>query len=134
MRLRLPLKTKKKLPIGDDLSPLKTKENLEEYLQSAISFLQTQQDALKSIISILEEVEQLAPTMKVDIIRKITKEQENESKSKLKGLRKKLKSFVDLCFNDLPLLAEVNQTLPSSYLKVPVKTLPASCNPPHLTT
>ena len=66
--------------------------------------------------------------MKVDIIRKITKEQENESKSKLKGLRKKLKSFVDLCFNDLPFLAEVNQTLPSSYLKVPVKTLPASCN------
>jgi flagellin-like hook-associated protein FlgL len=105
MRLRLPLKTKKKLPIGEDQTPLKTKENLEEYLQSAISFLQTQQDALKSIISILEEVEQLAPTMKADIIRKITKEQENESKSKLKGLRKKLKSFVDLCFNNRPLFS-----------------------------
>ena len=46
MRLRLPLKTKKKLPIVEDQSPLKTKENLEEYLQSAISFLQTQQEAI----------------------------------------------------------------------------------------
>ena len=38
MRLRLSKKTRKKLPIGDDQVPLKTKENLEEYLQSAISF------------------------------------------------------------------------------------------------
>lgn len=99
MRLRLPLKTKRKLPIGENQSPLKTKENLEEYLQSAISFLHTQQEALKSIISILEEVEKIAPNMKEDIIRKVSKEQEIESKSQLKGLRKKLKSFANLCFN-----------------------------------
>jgi len=105
MRLRLPLKTRKNLPITDDQAPLKTKENLEEYLQSAISFLQTQQDALKSIIDILEKVEKLAPTMKEDIIRKVTKEQEIESKTKLKGLRKKLKSFASLCFNDRPLFS-----------------------------
>ncbi|MDA7823406.1 hypothetical protein N9A58_07460 [Opitutales bacterium] len=106
MRLRLPLKTKKKLPIVEDQSPLKTKENLEEYLQSAISFLQTQQEALHSIISILEQVEKLAPSMKVDIIRKVTKEQEVESKSKLKGLRKRLKPIVDLCFNNRPLFSK----------------------------
>ena len=49
MRLRLSKKTRKKLPIGDDQVPLKTKENLEEYLQSAISFLQTQQSVLERI-------------------------------------------------------------------------------------
>ncbi len=105
MRLRLPLGTRKKLPIGDDQTPLKTKENLEEYLQSAISFLQTQQEALKSIISILEQVERLAPTMKEDVLRKISKDQELESKSKLKTLRKKLKSFAGLCFNNRPLFS-----------------------------
>ena len=36
MRLRLS-KNSGKLPISDDEVPLKTKENLEEYLQSAIS-------------------------------------------------------------------------------------------------
>ena len=33
MRLKLSKKTKSKLPISEDEAPLKTKENLEEYLQ-----------------------------------------------------------------------------------------------------
>ena len=46
MQFRLSKKTRAKLPIGDDQVPLKTAENLEEYLQSAISFLQTQEAVL----------------------------------------------------------------------------------------
>ena len=49
MRLRLPKRTRAKLPIDEDQVPLKTKENLEEYLQSAISFLQTQEAVLERI-------------------------------------------------------------------------------------
>ena len=45
MRLKLSKTTRSKLPIAEDQAPLKTKENLEEYLQGAISFLQTQQIA-----------------------------------------------------------------------------------------
>ena len=56
MRLKLSKKTKSKLPISEDEAPLKTKENLEEYLQGAISFLQTQQIALERTIAILEEI------------------------------------------------------------------------------
>ena len=88
---------------------------------------------MKSIISILEEVEQLAPTMKVDIIRKITKEQENESKSKLKGLGKKLKSFVDLCFNDLPLFSRGESDTSFELFKGASKNAPRIMQPsaPH---
>jgi len=133
MRLRLPLRTKKKLPIGEDQVPLKTKENLEEYLQSAISFLQTQQEALKSIISILEEVEKLAPCMKEDIIRKVSKEQEKESKSQLKGLRKKLKNFVNLCFNNRPLFSDGESDTSFELFKGASKNAPQSKQPsaPH---
>ena len=38
MRLRISKTTRSKLPIPEDQAPLKTAENLEEYLQSAISF------------------------------------------------------------------------------------------------
>ena len=60
MRLRLSKKTRKKLPIGDDQTPLKTKQNLEEHLQSAVSFLQTQQNVLLRTVEILEEIGDLA--------------------------------------------------------------------------
>ena len=72
MRLRLSKKTRKKLPIKDDQVPLKTKENLEEHLQSAISFLQTQQNVLQRTVDILEEITALAPTMKADVIRSVS--------------------------------------------------------------
>lgn len=83
MRLKLSQKTRNKLPIVEDQAPLKTKENLEEYLQGAISFLQTQQIALQRTIAILEEIAQLAPTMKADIIRKVSKEEEVSSRKSL---------------------------------------------------
>ena len=54
MKFRLSNKARSKLPIGEDQVPLKTKENLEEYLQSAISFLQTQEMVLQKILEILE--------------------------------------------------------------------------------
>ena len=46
---------------------------LEEYLQSAISFLQTQEAVLERILSILEEIAKLEPLVKADVIRNITK-------------------------------------------------------------
>ena len=72
MRLRLSKKTKKKLPIKDDQVPLKTKENLEEHLQSAISFLQTQQNVLERTVEILEGILEIVPTMKADVIRSVS--------------------------------------------------------------
>jgi flagellin-like hook-associated protein FlgL len=99
MRLKLSQKTRNKLPIVEDQAPLKTKENLEEYLQGAISFLQTQQIALQRTIAVLEEIAQLAPTMKADIIRKVSKEEEVSSRKKLKLLRKELKALASLSFN-----------------------------------
>ena len=80
MRLRISKKTRKKLPIKDDQIPLKTKENLEEHLQSAISFLQTQQNVLERTVEILEEITTLAPTMKADVIRSISVKDEEESR------------------------------------------------------
>ncbi len=105
MRLRLSKKTRSKLPISEDEAPLKTKENLEEYLQGAISFLQTQQIALERTIAILEEIAGLAPTMKEDIIRKVSKEEELKSRKKLKALRKELKALATLSFNKQPLFS-----------------------------
>ena len=63
MKLRLSNKILQKLP-KDEQPPLKTKENLEEYLQGAISFLQTQQNVLLRTISIIEDIGKLAPTLK----------------------------------------------------------------------
>ena len=80
MRLRLPKRTRAKLPIDEDQVPLKTKENLEEYLQSAISFLQTQEAVLERILGILEEISELESTIKADVIRNITKDQEEQSR------------------------------------------------------
>ena len=70
------------MPIKDDQVPLKTKENLEEHLQSAISFLQTQQNVLQRTVDILEEITALAPTMKADVIRSVSLQDEKESKEK----------------------------------------------------
>lgn len=106
MRLRLSKTTRKKLPIGDDDVPLKTKENLEEYLQSAISFLQTQHSVLEKTLSILEEIAELALTMKADVIRSITKEQEIQSREKFRELRKELEMLSTLQFNDKPLFSQ----------------------------
>ena len=105
MRLRLSQKTRNKLPIAEDQAPLKTKENLEEYLQGAISFLQTQQIALQRTIVVLEEIAKLAPTMKADIIRKVSKEEELTSRKKLKALRKELKALASLSFNQQSLFS-----------------------------
>ena len=105
MRLRISKKTRSKLPIAEDVSPLKTKENLEEYLQGAISFLQTQQIALERTIEVLEEIAGLAPSMKEDIIRNISKDQELSSRKKLKVLRKELKALAALSFNNQPLFS-----------------------------
>ena len=106
MRLRLSKTTRKKLPIGDDDVPLKTKENLEGYLQSAISFLQTQHSVLEKTLSILEEIAELALTMKADVIRSITKEQEIQSREKFRELRKELEMLSTLQFNDKPLFSQ----------------------------
>ena len=78
---------------------------MEEYLQGAISFLQTQQIALERTIAVLEEIAGLAPTMKEDIIRNISKDQELSSRKKLKVLRKELKSLAALSFNNQPLFS-----------------------------
>ena len=99
MRLRLSKKTRKKLPIGDDKTPLKTKQNLEEHLQSAVSFLQTQQNVLLRTVEILEEIGQLAATMKADIIRSISQDDEKKSRNKFKDLRQELKWLCSLEFN-----------------------------------
>ena len=106
MRLRLSKKTRKKLPIGDDQVPLKTKENLEEYLQSAISFLQTQQSVLERTLSVLEQIANLAPTMKEDVIRDISKEQETASREKFLELREELKTLSSLSFNEQSLFSQ----------------------------
>jgi len=99
MRLRLSKKTRKKLPIGDDQTPLKTKQNLEEHLQSAVSFLQTQQNVLLRTVEILEEIGKLAATMKADIIRSISQDDEKKSRNKFKDLRQELKWLCSLEFN-----------------------------------
>ena len=104
MRLRLSKKTRKKLPIKDDQIPLKTKENLEEYLQSAISFLQTQQNVLERTVEILEEITTLAPTMKADVIRSVSREEEVASRKQFKVLRQELNWLSSLEFNQRNLI------------------------------
>jgi len=105
MKLNLSKKILKELP-GKEKPPLKTKENLEEYLQGAISFLQTQQNVLLRTISIIEEIGKLAPTLKADVIKNVTKKQETESRKKFKLLRKELKKLVSLKFNERPLFSD----------------------------
>lgn len=106
MRLRLTKKTRKKLPIGDDQTPLKTKQNLEEHLQTAVSFLQTQQNVLLRTVEILEEIGELAATMKADIIRSISVDDEKKSRNKFKDLRQELKWLCSLEFNQKRLFSQ----------------------------
>ncbi len=106
MRLRLSKQTRKKLPIKDDQIPLKTKENLEEHLQSAISFLQTQQNVLERTVEILEEITSLAPTMKADVIRSISVDDEKVSREKFKVLRQELNWLASLEFNQRNLFSQ----------------------------
>ena len=106
MRLRLSKKTRKKLPIKDDQIPLKTKENLEEHLQSAISFLQTQQNVLERTVEIMEEITSLAPTMKADVIRSISVNDEKVSRAKFKDLRQELNWLASLEFNQRNLFSQ----------------------------
>lgn len=105
MRLRISKNTRAKLPIAEDQVPLKTAENLEEYLQSAISFLQTQEAVLEKILTVLEEISALESTMKADVIRNITVEQEEDSRLRFKKLRRELKGLAKLKFNDKPLFS-----------------------------
>ncbi len=106
MRLRLSKNTRKKLPIGDDQTPLKTKQNLEEHLQTAVSFLQTQQNVLLRTVEILEEIGELAATMKADIIRSISLDDEKKSRDKFKDLRQELKWLCSLEFNQKRLFSQ----------------------------
>jgi len=108
MKFKLSSKILNNLP-EDKQSPFKTKENLEEYLQGAISFLQTQQNVLLRTISIIEEIGKLAPTLKADVIKNITKKQEAESRKKFKLLRKELKTLVSLKFNERPLFSDIEE-------------------------
>ena len=105
MRLRISKTSRSKLPIPEDQAPLKTAENLEEYLQSAISFLQTQEAVLERILTILEEIAELEPTMKADVIRNVTPQQEESSKQRFKQLRRELKGLAKLKFNEKPLFS-----------------------------
>ena len=111
MRLRLSKTTRKKLPIKDDEIPLKTKENLEEHLQFAISFLQTQQNVLERTVEILEEIVTLAPTMKADVIRSVSIQDEEQSRAQFKILRQELKWLVSLEFNQRNLFSHEHKDL-----------------------
>ena len=111
MRLRLSKKTKKKLPFKDDQVPLKTKENLEEHLQSAISFLQTQQNVLERTVEILEGILEIVPTMKADVIRSVSEEEEKESRSKFKSMCQELKWLASLEFNQRSLFSQEGKDL-----------------------
>ncbi len=94
------------MPIGDDQTPLKTKQNLEEHLQTAVSFLQTQQNVLLRTVEILEEIGELAATMKADIIRSISLDDEKKSRNKFKDLRQELKWLCSLEFNQKRLFSQ----------------------------
>ncbi len=107
MRLRLPKRTRKKLPIDDDQVPLKTKENLEQYLQSAVSFLQTQEVALRKSLEILEEILQITPKLKADVIRKVSKQDELDARRKFRELKKELKEISGLAFNNRELFSQL---------------------------
>ena len=109
MRLRISKKTRKKLPIKDDQVPLKTKENLEEHLQSAISFLQTQQNVLERTVVILEDILEIVPKMKADVIRSVSEQDEKESREKFKTMCQELKWLASLEFNQRSLFSHENK-------------------------
>lgn len=133
MRLKLSKKTRKKLPIGDDATPLKTKEKLEHHLQEAISFLQTQQNVLERTVEILEEVGKLSSTMKEDIIRSISKSDEKRSRLRFKELRQELKWLSSLEFNSKNLFSQNNSDSSFKLFKDASPTAPQIKQPaaPH---
>ena len=61
---------------------------------------------MERTLAILEEIAELAETMKADVIRSISKEQEKESRKKFWKLRKELKSLAGLEFNEKPLFSK----------------------------
>ena len=100
MRLRLSNFTKSKLPFKEDEIPLKTKDKLEEHLQAAISFLQTQQEVLHRTLDILEEVATLGEGQDDDALLGSTPEEDDEqTKEKFRELRSELEWLTSLEFN-----------------------------------
>lgn len=100
MRLRLSNFTKSKLPFKEDEIPLKTKDKLEEHLQAAISFLQTQQEVLHRTLDILEEVATLGEGKDDDALLGATPEEDDEqTKEKFHELRSELEWLTSLEFN-----------------------------------
>ncbi|MFP6887110.1 MAG: hypothetical protein VB997_06085 [Opitutales bacterium] len=100
MRLRLSKYTKTKLPFKEDQIPLKTKEKLEEHLQAAISFLQTQQAVLHRTLDILEEMAGLAELEKGrDPLSKEKSSEEEETEQRIRELGVELKFLATLEFN-----------------------------------
>jgi len=132
MKFKLSNKILNNLP-KDSKPPLKTKENLEEFLQGAISFLQTQQHILLRIISIVEEIGRLTPTLNADVIKNISKKQETESRKKFKLLRKELKTLLSLKFNERPLFSDSDNDQSFKLFKDASKSAPTLKQPsaPH---
>ena len=100
MRLRLPKYKRLKLPYREDQIPLKTKDKLEEHLQAAISFLQTQQSVLHRTLDILEEMAELAESGKKQTL--LPEEDLEEQRANEKQIRKlgvELKWLATLEFN-----------------------------------
>ena len=117
------------MPIGEDQTPLKTKQNLEEHLQSAVSFLQTQQNVLLRTVEILEEIGELAATMKADIIRSISLEDEKKSRDKFKELRQELKWLCSLEFNQKSLFSQNGSDTSFKLFKDASPSAPKSISP-----
>tara|TARA_Y100000588_G_C14041840_1_gene833207 strand:+ start:87 stop:788 length:702 start_codon:yes stop_codon:yes gene_type:complete len=110
MRLRLSKFTKKKLPFKEDEIPLKTKEKIEEHLQSAISFLQTQQNVLNRTLDVLESMADLAEVGEEKLLPKKKQEEENEkTEERLRELVIELKWLATLEFNKQLLFSGENK-------------------------
>jgi hypothetical protein len=110
MRLRLSKHTKKKLPFKEDEIPLKTKEKLEEHLQGAISFLQTQQNVLNRTLDVLETMAGLAEVGEEKFLpKKKQKEEEEETAVRLRELVIELKWLSTLEFNKRLLFSGENK-------------------------
>ena len=110
MRLRLSNYTKKKLPFKEDEIPLKTKEKLEEHLQGAISFLQTQQNVLNRTLDVLETMAGLAEVGEEKFLpKKKQQEEEEETAERLRELVIELKWLSTLEFNKRLLFSGENK-------------------------
>ena len=69
---------------------------------------QTQEVALQRSLEILKEILLLTPKLKADVIRKISKEDETQSRKKFRELKKELKSITNLAFNDRDLFSKLD--------------------------